>query len=607
MTCQRFFLLLTLIPALMYSLSEQKCISIHNQISFEWNRYIELIEQFNQLEPHEKKKELPLLRDGMECCQRAYQDCQRILNDIVNKSKQSKLKRDKFWRIRMKSLCEQNKEQIKNAINQIQILVRQAELRLLAWEKEINAEKEDWQEPLSQPEETISLFEQKVDDHLVSPFQLKVTEWKEDVRAEHKSWMSLVADSIDIINGSFSIDEIDLVLSEFSSLAVRRNYSSQNPLTGNLGYGWKLSINPFLIEQDEKKIAAEADGTVIIYSFNSKNQRWEVSPEDNPNLYNVRGQGGGNGNPFHSYIENDVLYGVDGSIRFFEGGLLQKWVDAQGNTLIFFYENKRLLHIENDQGDFCDFYYDFKNNISEIYAKEGRKVSYEYNPQGDLVKVSRPNLGTVIYEYDEFHRVIREIKPYGKVLENIYDDKGRVKEQKASRGVQSEMMSTVTFDYTDGMTSVIDAAGDKTIYKIFQNQIYKVIDSLGRSVLQSWFIDERSWFDPEKEEICEWDQEGGAIRSLKTTVDNWKFFYKEGCLVEAIDPMDRTHIYVYDSCGRLIQDDVDEWHRSYVYDARGLLVLAEQKKNNSTSWLSSWVWASNDHSKIERSYRSEER
>ena len=280
-----------------------------------------------------------------------------------------------------------------------------------------------------------------------------------------------------------------------------------------------MSLNPFLIEQDGKRFAAEADGTVIVYSYNKKNSRWEVFPEDNPELSNFSRNGiGGISNPFHAYIENDILYGTDGSKRFFEEGLLKKWMDATGNTLTFSYDKDQLSRIESSNGDFCGLHYNHECNISEIYAKDGRRISYAYNSQGDLVKVTLPNTAVMTYDYDRSHRVIRETKPSGKVIENIYDDQGRVKKQKSPMGLSQEMIVTATFDYQDGLTTVTDAGGGKTTYKIFQKQIYKTTDPLGYQTLQSWFIDENSWFDPETEKVTEWNQKGGGCKKPK--IDN---------------------------------------------------------------------------------------
>jgi len=301
----------------------------------------------------------------------------------------------------------------------------------------------------------------------------------DDVRLWFKGKLNQVGDPVDTVTGAFYIDEVDLALPGSFPIAIRRNYNSQNPLIGNLGCGWKLSLNPFLIDQDGKRFAAELDGTVITYSYNQQTSRWEVLPEDNTSLSNFNQQGiGGSANPFHAYIKDDVLYGTDGSKRFFEKGLLKKWVNATGNILTFSYEKGRLSRIENSNGDFCGLHYNHEGTSSDIYAKDGRRLSYDYNSQGDLVKVTLPNTAVISYEYDRAHRVIRETKPHGRVLENIYDDAGRVKEQRSPMGPQQEMIATATFNYADGITTVEDADGGKTTYQIFQRQIYKVTDPL---------------------------------------------------------------------------------------------------------------------------------
>lgn len=231
-------------------------------------------------------------------------------------------------------------------------------------------------------------------------------EWTSDVRPWYKAAWNSIADPIDTVTGAFYIDETDLVLPGLFSLTIRRNYNSQNPLIADLGCGWKLSLNPSLIDQDGKRFAAELDGTVIVYRHNRQTGRWEVSPEDNPELSNFNQQGiGSSASPFHSYIENDVLYGADGSKRFYEDGLLQKWVDARGNVLSFSYQNEHLARIESSNGDFCGIHYNHEENISEIYAKDGRRISYDYDSQGDLIKVTLPNTAQISYEYDRNHRL----------------------------------------------------------------------------------------------------------------------------------------------------------------------------------------------------------
>lgn len=358
-----------------------------------------------------------------------------------------------------------------------------------------------------------------------------------DIRLEHKPLANRIGDPVDVVTGSFYIDEVDLSLPGPFPLEIRRNYNSQNPLIGDLGIGWKLSLNPSLIKQDGKLYAAEADGTVIAYSYNRETSRWEVFPEDNPDLYNLRQNGiGSTSNPFHAYIESDILYGSDGSKRIFEDGLLKKWINSRGNVLEFFYNNDKLSRIESSNGDFCGLLYNHEGKISEIYAKDGRRISYHYNSQDDLVKVTLPNSAVITYEYDHSHRIIRETKPHGKVLENVYKE-GKVQEQHSPMGPQQQMIISAKFDYQDGVTIVTDAKEGTTTYKIFEKQIYKIIDPLGYETLQAWFIDEGSCFDPETERVIPWEQPGGAARSLQASTD------KRGL----------TTYYLYDSRGNPIE------------------------------------------------------
>ncbi len=352
------------------------------------------------------------------------------------------------------------------------------------------------------------------------PLVVDTIKVKPDVRQEHKQLIDLVADPVDVITGAFYIDEVDLVLPGPFPLAIRRNYNSQNPLQGSLGYGWKLSLNPFLVEEDGKLYAAEEDGTMIAYRHNKQSDRWEVFAEDNPDLCNLKQDPLNNtANPFNAYIKNDILYRDNGSRSFFQNGLLQKIINATGNTLIFTYSpKKRLKRIESAYGAFFEFNYTPDGLINEIYSQDGRHITYDYNLQGDLWKITLPNGANIVYEYDSQHRIERETKPYGMVLENTYEN-GKVKEQRTPMGPAQQMATTATFDYQKGLSTVTDGEGGKTTYFIRENRIYKVIDPEGYSIFHAWFVDDKSWFDPETEKIVSWDQPGGYQKSLKSTTD----------------------------------------------------------------------------------------
>lgn len=389
---------------------------------------------------------------------------------------------------------------------------------------------------------------------------------KADVREPHKSMFDCIADPVDIISGAFYIDEVDMVLPGVFPLSIRRNYNSQNPLRGSFGYGWKLSLNPTLEEEEGKLFAAEEDGTVIAYRLNKKKSRWEVYIEDNPDLRNLSAEG--IRNPFQNYIENNILYGSDGSKRIFEGHLLRKWIDAIGNALIFSYEKGLLTKIEN-ASSFCRINYDAEGRIFEIIAKDGRRIGYSYSLAGDLKEVEFPNKAITSYEYDRFHQIFRETKPHGKVLENIYDKEGRVRLQRSPILQDQKMGTSATFTYEENIRMASDASGATTTYKIFDKKIYKIVDPKGYEILLSWFVDEHTYFDPKKEAILPFEGAGGWRGSLKSSQD------KRGLITS----------YLYDKNGNaeivsltgsdLTGDDKNSIFKKYTYNDINLCISEE--------------------------------
>ena len=399
-----------------------------------------------------------------------------------------------------------------------------------------------------------------------------ISRLKAEVRLDFMSVLDWVGDPVDVVTGAFYVDEVDLALPGAFPLEIRRNYSSQNSLPGILGFGWKLSLNPFLLEEDDKLFATERDGTVIAYRRDENQDRWVVLPHDNPNLRNYNKQGiGGITNPFHAYIENNhghILHSADGSTRVFQDKLLTIWSDHAGNSLSFSYDNGRLKRIENSSGAFLCFKYNYGGKISEIFANDGRTFFYTYDSQGDLATVTLPNGALITYEYDQFHRIIRESKPHGRLLENTYAD-NKVSQQRSPLGPQQQMMKVATFKYSDGVSLVTDGNGGCTEYKIYNNQIYKITDPDGHETLQSWFQNDHTYFDAETEQLRQDNPLGTYPRSLKSIRDKRGLF---------------TH-YTYDDHGNIKElsiegddltgDSKTSVSKNYTYDEHHLCVQEE--------------------------------
>ena len=388
------------------------------------------------------------------------------------------------------------------------------------------------------------------------------TDPKSDIRQLRKTVLQEVGDPVDIVSGAFYVDEVDLPTPGNFPIQICRNYNSQNPYLAHLGYGWKLSLNPDLVENEGKLFAAEADGTMVCYRYNIKTDRYEVHPDDNPGLYNFNQCGVGSvSSLFHSYIKGNELHGADGSVRIFKDNKLIRWIDPGGEVLTFSYDDEKLVYVESSSNNSIRIYYNNQGFIKQISTYDGRDVFYDYSAIGDLIRVTHPNGSVTVYEYDHQHQIVREKNPEGACVENVYDQEGRVVEQRSPNGPEQSMAVTATFEYQEDQTIVKDGNQGATLYKLFNRQIYQIIDPLGAITYQSWFVDHDTYFDAKEEQILTWEGEGGYPRSLKSFVD------KRGLETS----------YLYDTHGNPTQitlngQDIPKCTKTFVYNEHHLCI-----------------------------------
>jgi YD repeat-containing protein len=353
-----------------------------------------------------------------------------------------------------------------------------------------------------------------------------------------------VSDPVDVVSGDFYLDAVDLTLPGPMPLALRRNYSSQSVSDSEFGHGWKSSIVPYVgVSDDGLLYAAEPDGSVIAYrETSSGSNQFVPTTADNPSLKNINEAGAGSSsNPMNNRIVKGLdgtkviytLSGPNGNVRRFgvrsfpvgsganlitrERPYLEWWKDAQGNRLIFTYndvstepEYGQLAKISANNGNSLGFVYDVYGHITEAWTQDGRRVRYEYDLQGDLVKVILPNGAEHQYEYGQettvaggesvltsTHLLIRETKPEGRVLENDYDDQRRVTHQRAIVGngpvpvqnaefIYSNTQNTTTKTWT-GTTTVKDAYGRPTVYTYTESLITSEDDPETPAEVREWY------------------------------------------------------------------------------------------------------------------------
>lgn len=433
--------------------------------------------------------------------------------------------------------------------------------------------------------------------------------WSGEVRSWHKMVTDFIADPIDVITGAFFSEEVDLVLLGTFPIKISRHYNSQNPLKTSLGYGWKSNIQPYLIRQGDLIFAIEGDGTVLAYRYNPRSSRWEVFPEDNPQVTRHPNCAT---NLFDSYIEKGVLHGSDGSLRIFDGYWLRTWIDARGSSAKFSYNVHGLVsRIQNSNGDFCEFFYnndDDEDDTREEYllaisTNDGRWISYGYSPSGDLTRVTAPNGACSTYTYDIEHRILSRKDPDGHLIENVYDAQGRVVQQR------SQKITTASLSYGKEKTLVTDPNGHCTTYEIFQNQIHTITDPLGNTTLFSWFLDAHTLFDPKEKRPIPWAQEGGFVRSLHSTMDprglvTTYWYDKKGNVsrqvLEGEDCPRQEKEYLYDALSRCKEERIGLQKTISSYDKTFPRLLKKWEKYVEGTLVSSKEWTYNALGQLEK-------
>jgi YD repeat-containing protein len=316
-----------------------------------------------------------------------------------------------------------------------------------------------------------------------------------------------VSDPVNPITGAFHIDATDLEIPGPYPLKVRRNYSSQNLSDqNNFGYGWRINYLPYLMVTTNKTTtqtnlmlyAAEEDGSVIAYRQQSNTNLYLPKLADNPTLDNETMQGmGATANMFNARITRslsgtNIIYTLaspDGGLRVFQVmnfpliGLtnnasrtrpyLQTWTDYRGNSRSFFYgtnsttpDSGQLVRIQCSNGNFVGFDYNTAGYISDVFTGDGRRLHYDYDSYGDLVTVTLPDVSQINYEYNHYgfagsdgnmyydsdHSLVREIKPEGRILQNIYDAQRRVVAQMATVGPDLDVYTNAYLTYSNNFS-----------------------------------------------------------------------------------------------------------------------------------------------------------
>ena len=418
--------------------------------------------------------------------------------------------------------------------------------------------------------------------------------------------ISIVRDPVDVTTGMFFdvVADLELFIPGFPFTLVRV-YSSQSPRPG-----WTF---PFFIR-------LEVSNSERIYLlWGHKHEKGDVAflrREDGSyesNIPSFRLQ-------FDPTAQAYKLYTEDGHIYTFDS---EGWITRlgkQGTTKEVLYErvdDHTIRLSDKNHIIWATLFLDDKGRLQRIADSVGRTIEYQFDEADHLLAVTNRAGQTTRYEYDSQGFLIRTIGPDGQVLlENAYDNEGRVLRQKDALGHETRFAYTfaseaphpiekTTVTYTDG-TEVQYFIRSGLVYKQTLNKdsvsytydengrLTEVRDPNGKVWKLSW-QDERNFRalgftdpaghnyrivynaqgeiwrveDPDGAQLeVEYNEKGYPIKVKFPDGAEQHFEYDDqGLLQSVVDPVGRRITFAHDERGRVTHVQLPDGNTvTYAYD-----------------------------------------
>lgn len=353
-------------------------------------------------------------------------------------------------------------------------------------------------------------------------------------------------------------------------------YNSGSFFDGRYGYGWQMNYNVRYVTNtdNENVIVVRPDDRTDIFTKNP-DETFKSTYGVGDSLIALQ-QG-------YKLIVWQDRWNGDGDyvVYYFDSPdhhYVTRIEDRNGNTLTFTYnDDKQLITVADGSGRALNFNY-VNSKLTKITDPSGREFYYEYNTNGDMVKVTNPLDGTICYTYtQDCHDCISMINPNGNTIQFAYNS------DFAISTVTSPLNNTAfEFSYewtTSGNTSVTDANGYTTVFTYDEkDRVIAITGALGNTITRS--LDSNyhvtSTTDANSNVITYTYDTRGNMLTRTNALGNrstftWETAYNKitsrtdangntstynydanGNLSNMIDPLGNTTTYTYDSYGQIL-------------------------------------------------------
>lgn len=407
---------------------------------------------------------------------------------------------------------------------------------------------------------------------------------------------SLFADPVDTASGAFQDNRTLLSYSGANALQFDLNYNSIGRQPSMFGGGFTTNLEAYVKPSDDGVNVYWNNGSATAFdkqadgSFEAQDERqrsWTLVKTDKGyTATNVSGE---------TYTFNDK-------------GLVTKHTLANQSWTAYTYDDDKLTHVVNNHNQTFDLTYDYSDNLQSITDATGRTITFNFDSSKQLQSVTTDTDKTLDLEYDYHTNSLSKMTYDGHTLvENTYDNKGRVIKQISDRG-------TVTkFTYDDSQadtmsTTVDDGRSVKTVIHDLNGHMLSTTDNKGRQITSAYnsLGNETSSTDANGHKtLYTYDQYGNLLSQTTPAGKKTTFTYASDNQITSITtPDDKTAVFTYDNHALVTSTDKDgrttnmmygkdgqptsivkgDAKVTYQYDANGL-VASVTKNGQTTSFV----------------------
>ncbi len=272
----------------------------------------------------------------------------------------------------------------------------------------------------------------------------------------------LCGEPINIATGNVFEHEIDYETSGSNRLAFKRYYNSMSStvstLASTLGKNWRSNFDRYLNLSSDKVIAERPDGRQITFTQNGS--AWTTDTDVDLRL-------AGSGSTWTLIDNNDTVetYRTLNSTE----ALLQTIVTRNGYTQTMAYDASNQLNSVSDSFNRTLAFSYNNGKLQTVATPDNTTITFGYDSSSTILtsaaySTQPATTRTYLYENSAFPAALTAIIDENGIRYTswTYDSKGRALTSQHANGVD---LTTVVYNDTDGSSTVINALGQREIYK----------------------------------------------------------------------------------------------------------------------------------------------